>query len=240
MVKPLHERHAAQVTDDAGTMTSAGTQTAPDRRAALGPRRAAGAVTGLQAAILLAALAGAALTIVAAGGLARGDLVSQLGETAAAAAYAMLGALIVRRAGNVIGWIMLGEGAASAFLALASICYRRAGRPVPRAGTAGHPGSVVRRPGGRGRLHAGSGGCSARCAGGCSAWWTGGSTGPAMTRRRPWRSSRRNCKTRLTCGTPISLGQAKAPAVWETEVPKWEDRGLARFPHTLVRAATLI
>ena len=28
--------------------------------------------------------------------------------------------LIVRRAGNVIGWIMLGEGAALAFLALAS------------------------------------------------------------------------------------------------------------------------
>ena len=110
-----------QVTEDGGTMTGAGTQTAPDRRAAPGPRRAAGALTALWAAIVLAALAGAAMTIVAAGGLARGDLASNLGETAAAAAYATLGALIVRRSGNVIGWIMLGEGAASAFLALASI-----------------------------------------------------------------------------------------------------------------------
>ena len=36
-------------------------------------------------------------------------------------AYATLGALVVRRAGNVIGWIMLGEGAALAFLGLASL-----------------------------------------------------------------------------------------------------------------------
>jgi hypothetical protein len=71
--------------------------------------------------ILLAALTRAAMTIVAAGGLAHGDLASNLGEPAAAVAYATLDALIVRRAGNVSGWIMLGEGAASAFLALASI-----------------------------------------------------------------------------------------------------------------------
>jgi len=109
------------VTEDGGMMTGAGTQTAPDRRAASGPRRAAGALIALWAVIVLAALAGAAMTIVAAGGLAHGDLVTNLGETASAAAYATLGALIVRRAGNVIGWIMLGEGAASAFLALASI-----------------------------------------------------------------------------------------------------------------------
>jgi len=37
------------------------------------------------------------------------------------ASYATLGTLIVRRAGNVIGWIMLGAGAAQAFLTLASI-----------------------------------------------------------------------------------------------------------------------
>jgi hypothetical protein len=35
--------------------------------------------------------------------------------------YATLGALILRRAGNRIGWIMLGAGAAQAFLTLASI-----------------------------------------------------------------------------------------------------------------------
>ncbi len=39
----------------------------------------------------------------------------------AAAAYATLGALIIRRAGNVIGWIMMGGGVALAFLALASV-----------------------------------------------------------------------------------------------------------------------
>jgi hypothetical protein len=36
------------------------------------------------------------------------------------AAFATLGALIVRRAGNVIGWIMLAAGAAQAFLTIAS------------------------------------------------------------------------------------------------------------------------
>jgi len=89
-------------------------------RAAL-DRRAAGAVTGLWAAVVLAALAVVVLTIVARGDLSTGDLSSSLGTAAAAAAYATLGALIVRRAGNVIGWIMMGEGAALAFLALASI-----------------------------------------------------------------------------------------------------------------------
>ena len=68
-------------------------------------RRATGAVTGLWAAVVLAALAGVALTIVARGDLATGDLSSSLGPSAAAAAYATLGALIVRRAGNLIGWV---------------------------------------------------------------------------------------------------------------------------------------
>jgi hypothetical protein len=104
-------------------MTGADTQSA----AALGhiaaptPRRPTGASTGLWAAVLLAALAGAAMTIVARGDLAAGDLASNLGNAVAAVGYATLGALIVRHAGNVIGWIMLGEGAALAFLALASI-----------------------------------------------------------------------------------------------------------------------
>ncbi len=103
-------------------MTGAGTQSAAalDPIAAPAPRRAAGAITGLWAAVLLAALAGAGMTIVARGDLAAGDLASNLGSTVAAAAYATLGALIVRRAGNVIGWIMLGEGAGLAFLPLAS------------------------------------------------------------------------------------------------------------------------
>ena len=85
-----------------------------------GPRGAASASTGLWAVVLLAAAAAAAMTIVARGDLALGDLTSNLGAAAAAAGYATLGALIVRRAGNTIGWIMLGGGAAIAFLALAS------------------------------------------------------------------------------------------------------------------------
>ena len=84
-------------------------------------RRATGAVTGLWAAVVLAALAGVALTIIARGDLSTGDLSSSLGTSAAAAAYATLGALIIRRAGNVIGWLMMGEGVAQAFMALASI-----------------------------------------------------------------------------------------------------------------------
>jgi hypothetical protein len=95
-------------------MGDAGSQAALDRRAA-------GAVAGLWAAVLLAGVAGVALTIVARGDLATGDLSSSLGTSAAAAAYATLGALIIRRAGNVIGWLMMCEGAALAFLALASI-----------------------------------------------------------------------------------------------------------------------
>jgi hypothetical protein len=86
-----------QVTNDGGMM-GAGTPPAPDRRVA-------GAVTGVWAAAVLAALAGAAVTIVARGDLATGDLSSSLGPSAAAAAYATLGALIVRRAGNLIGWV---------------------------------------------------------------------------------------------------------------------------------------
>jgi signal transduction histidine kinase len=103
-------------------MMGAGTQSAAalGRIAGPAPRRPAGASTGLLAAVLLAALAGAAMTIVARGDLAAGDLASNLGNAAAAVGYATLGAFIVRRAGNVIGWIMLGEGAALAFLTLAS------------------------------------------------------------------------------------------------------------------------
>jgi signal transduction histidine kinase len=65
-------------------------------------------------------MAGAALTLVARGDLARGDLASNLALSVAVTAYATLGALIVRRAGNIIGWIMLAAGAAQAFLVVAS------------------------------------------------------------------------------------------------------------------------
>jgi hypothetical protein len=83
-------------------------------------RRAARASTGLWAGIVLAAFAGAALTILARGNLKASDLTANLGTAAAAVAYATLGALIVRRAGNLIGWLMLGEAAGLAFLNAAS------------------------------------------------------------------------------------------------------------------------
>ena len=74
----------------------------------------------LWAAIVLAAMAEAALTFVARGNLAHGDLASNLALSVSVAAFATLGALIVRRAGNAVGWIMLAAGAEQAFLAIAS------------------------------------------------------------------------------------------------------------------------
>jgi hypothetical protein len=100
---------------------AAGTQTALGPTATPGPRRAAGAITGLWAALVLAAIAGAALAIVARGDLKATDLTASLGTAVAVVAYATLGTLIVRRVGNLIGWLMLGESAALAFLSLASM-----------------------------------------------------------------------------------------------------------------------
>jgi hypothetical protein len=70
---------------------------------------------------VLAAIAEAALTLLARGNLAHGDLASQLALAVAIAAYATLGALIVRQTGNLIGWIMLAAGAEQALLTIASI-----------------------------------------------------------------------------------------------------------------------
>jgi signal transduction histidine kinase len=83
-------------------------------------RRAAWASAGAWAAVVLAALAGAALTILARDNLKPSDFIANLGSAVAVIAYGALGTLIVRRAGNLIGWLMLGEGAGIAFLTLAS------------------------------------------------------------------------------------------------------------------------
>ena len=91
-------------------------------------------ITGLWAVVLLAAAAAVALTIVARGDLGSGDLSSNLGTSASAMAYATLGALIVRRAGNALGWLMLSCGAVMAFLALGSV--------YPVIGVATFPGSL--------------------------------------------------------------------------------------------------
>ena len=49
-------------------------------------------------------------------------------------AYAALGALIVRRAGNLVGWFMLAEGAANAVMA--------AGSAYAIFGAKAHPGTL--------------------------------------------------------------------------------------------------
>ena len=92
----------------------------PERAAATARRPSSRVITGCWAAVLLAAIAGAALTLVAWGDLKPSDAVSNMGAPVAAAAWATLGVLIVRRAANIIGWIMLGEGMGLAFLGLGS------------------------------------------------------------------------------------------------------------------------
>jgi signal transduction histidine kinase len=80
--------------------------------------RRATAVAWLSVAVL--SLAAAVLTVLASGDLVVSDRITNLWGTPAALLYATLGALIVRRAGNVIGWLLLGEGAGLAIMAAAS------------------------------------------------------------------------------------------------------------------------
>jgi signal transduction histidine kinase len=89
---------------------------------------------GIWAATALMALAGAALTVLAWRDLTFGDALANLGGAVAAVVYATLGSLIVRRVGNRIGWILLGEGAAMAVMTFAS------GYAV--LGIATHPGAL--------------------------------------------------------------------------------------------------
>src|SRR5690349_12573518 len=64
--------------------------------------------------------AGCVLTVLAQGDLTKGDFISNLGEPLAGVYYGALGVLIVRRAANRIGWLMLGAGALIAVDAVAS------------------------------------------------------------------------------------------------------------------------
>jgi signal transduction histidine kinase len=70
--------------------------------------------------ITVLALTGAVLTFLAWGALKSGDAISNVSAAPAAVLYATLGTLVVRRAGNLIGWLLLGEGAGLAFMALTS------------------------------------------------------------------------------------------------------------------------
>ena len=90
----------------------------PPELQAAGPGRrpSARAITAALAATVLVALAGLVLTGLEWSSLATSDAISSVGAVAGAVAYAALGALIVRRAGNFVGWFMLAEGAFTAVM----------------------------------------------------------------------------------------------------------------------------
>jgi len=71
-------------------------------------------------AVAVLALAGAVLTVLASGPLLTSDTIANFAAAPAAVLYATLGALVVRRAGNVIGWFVLGVGGGTAVMASAS------------------------------------------------------------------------------------------------------------------------
>ena len=70
--------------------------------------------------ITVLSVANLILTIMAWGDLATRDAVTGLSFAPSPVFFATLGALIVRRAGNVIGWMLLGIGGALAIMSLAS------------------------------------------------------------------------------------------------------------------------
>ena len=94
----------------------------PPELQATGPGRRppARAITAALAAIVLVALAGLVLTGLEWGSLATSDAICSVGAVAGAIAYAAFGALIVHRAGNLVGWFMLAEGAFTAVMTTGS------------------------------------------------------------------------------------------------------------------------
>ena len=88
----------------------------PAGQATPGRQPPARAVIVALAATVLVALAGLVLTGLEWSSLATSDAIGNVGAVAGAIAYAALGALIVRRAGNFVGWFMLAEGAANAVM----------------------------------------------------------------------------------------------------------------------------
>ncbi len=86
----------------------------------LGRRPSARAVTAALVVTVLVALAGLVLTGLEWSSLATSDGIGSVGAVAGSIAYAALGALIVRRAGNLVGWFMLAEGAFNAIMTTGS------------------------------------------------------------------------------------------------------------------------
>ena len=66
--------------------------------------------------------------------LSASDAVSNVGDASGAIAYAALGALIVYRTGNLVGWFMLAEGVGNAIMA--------AGSAYAVFGVTAHPGTL--------------------------------------------------------------------------------------------------
>ncbi|HSS87717.1 MAG TPA: hypothetical protein VLL69_00230, partial [Streptosporangiaceae bacterium] len=106
----------------------------PPERAIVQARPVRRITAALWAVTLLAALAVLALTVVTWDDLKLSDGISSLYTPVAAVAYATLGVLIIHRAANLIGWIMLAEGIAIAFQGLANA--------YAVIGVAAHPGSL--------------------------------------------------------------------------------------------------
>jgi signal transduction histidine kinase len=105
----------------AATSASAAPPQPPELQAAgPGRRPPPRAITAALAATGLVALAGLVLTGLEWSSLATSDAVASVGAVAGAIAYAALGALIVRRTGNLVGWFMLAEGAATAVMTTGS------------------------------------------------------------------------------------------------------------------------
>ena len=90
-------------------------------RAGLGARPGTRLIDGSWLAAILIAAAGTALTALCWSDLHLSDAFSNLATCAAAAGYATLGALIVRRVRNPAGWLLLAEGALLGIMALLSV-----------------------------------------------------------------------------------------------------------------------
>ncbi|HEY7147568.1 MAG TPA: hypothetical protein VH637_25250, partial [Streptosporangiaceae bacterium] len=74
----------------------------------------------LWAATTALSLAAPVLTILGWNEMLTRDAVSNLAAAPAAVLYATLGVLVIRRAGNVIGWFLLGTGACTAVMLFGS------------------------------------------------------------------------------------------------------------------------
>src|SRR5262249_12556160 len=93
---------------------------APGRMNATGRQQRTAAAAAWVTAVVLAAGA-LGLVNLAWSDLATGDAISAVCAVPSAVLYATLGALIVRRAGNLIGWLLLLAGIADGFVTLASL-----------------------------------------------------------------------------------------------------------------------